>query len=446
MTSIIWFRDDLRLTDHAALLDASLDPGGVIALYVFDEQSDETRPLGGAARWWLHRSLQALQLSLSRHGVPLVLRRGAAEQVLPEVVRQTGASRVVWNRRYGPERYIDARVKSKLRAGGVDAQSFQGGLLFEPWAIATAQGSAYRVYSAFWRTCLQMPGPVRPLASPEVLSPAEIVARGDEVDAWGLVDQRWSDGFDRQWRPGEMSALSQLDMFLETRATSYPAARDMPDRSVTSGLSPYLRWGELSPRTVWWRAVDSGVDVGAFLSELGWREFAWHTLYHHGALEAQALDRRYEHFPWRSEPEAREQFTAWSKGQTGIPLVDAGMRELWRSGVMHNRVRMVAASFLTKNLLIDWREGESWFWDTLVDADRASNPFNWQWVAGCGFDAAPYFRVFNPNLQQQKFDPDGRYVDRWAPDSLLIPPLVDLAQTRLRALSAYETIRGAPQI
>lgn len=456
MTSIIWFRDDLRVADHAALLEASRDSEGVVALYVLDEASPETRPLGGAAKWWLHHSLEALRHSLEELGVPLTLRRGPAERVLPEVVREAGARRVFWNRRYGPERDIDARLKARLRAEGIDARSFVGGLLFEPWTVATGEGTAYRVYSAFWRACMREPAPSRPLPAPGALVAAPTPVLSDTLQAWGLLDARWAHTLEPHCKPGETAANDRLDDFLDERVSDYDRARDVPSLPATSGLSPHLRWGEISPRTVWWRALEAagagaahgsgtGAEVGGFLSELGWREFAWHTLFHRGALESNGLDRRYDAFPWRSGGESAAQTEAWRRGETGFGLVDAGMRELWQTGAMHNRVRMVAASFLTKNLLVDWRVDEAWFWDTLVDADRASNPFNWQWVAGCGVDAAPYFRVFNPVTQQTKFDPDGIYVGRWAPDSLLVPPAVDLAETRQRALDAYEQIRGLPR-
>ena len=452
MTSIVWFRDDLRLADHAALLEASRDVGGVVALYVLDEASAEARPLGGAARWWLHRSLETLSDALAEFGVPLVLRSGPADRVLLEVVSEVDAQGVFWNRRYGPEREIDARAKAALRADGRDARSFAGGLLFEPWQVATGEGAAYRVYSAFWRACLRGPAPASPRPAPGTIEAAATQPRSEALGDWGLIDLRWSGKLDAVWQPGEAAASERLEAFLDERVAGYAGARDVPSRAATSNLSPHLRWGEISPRTVWWRTLDAAAGasgsagVGIFLSELGWREFAWHTLFHRGALELDGLDRRFDAFAWRADTAAEAEAEAWRRGETGYPLVDAGMRELWQTGAMHNRVRMVTASFLTKNLLVDWRDGEAWFWDTLVDADRASNPFNWQWVAGCGADAAPYFRVFNPLTQQKKFDPDGSYVDRWAPDSLLVPPIADLAETRVRALAAYEQIKGVPRL
>ncbi len=449
MSTLVWFRDDLRLADHAALSDAAEDPDGIVALYVLDEVSPEARPLGGAARWWLHHSLSRLRESLAALGVPLILRRGAAAEVVPAAIAECGASRVTWNRRYGAEREIDAGLKARLRAEGTGADSFHGGLLFDPTQIRTQTGGPYRVYSAFWRACLAAPAPAAPLPTPESLRCAGVQPASDDLDDWRLLPTRpdWAGEIAERWTPGEADALVRLERFLEDRAQGYARGRDFPSEEVTSELSPSLRWGEISPRTIWHRAVASGADVGGFLSELGWREFAWHTLFRHTDLHTRPLDERYAAFPWQDadDPTAADALRAWRTGRTGFPLIDAGMRELWRSGTMHNRVRMVVASFLTKNLLIDWRIGEAWFWDTLVDADAASNPFNWQWVAGCGADAAPYFRVFNPRTQQEKFDRGGSYVDRWAPESLLHPEIVDLRETRIRALAAYDTVKNAPR-
>lgn len=447
MTTLVWFRDDLRLADHAALVAGAQDPDGVVALFVLDEESPEVRPLGGAARWWLHESLSQLQASLAARGIPLILRRGPAATVVPRVLEESGATRFTWNRRYGAERNIDAALKVRARDSGVDAHSYHGGLLFDPTQILTQTGGPYRVYSAFWRACLAAPAPAEPLPEPEHLISAPAQPASEDLADWQLQPTRpnWATEIDARWTPGEAAGLDALERFLRHRAPAYSHGRDFPAEEVTSELSPYLRWGELSPRTVWHRAIASGADVGTFLSELGWREFAWHTLFRHPDLHTRGLDVRFDAFPWSddSAPETADMLAAWQKGRTGFPLVDAGMRELWRSGTMHNRVRMVVASFLSKNLLIDWRIGEAWFWDTLVDADAASNPFNWQWVAGCGADAAPYFRIFNPRTQQEKFDRQGAYIDRWAPESLLHPEIVDLRATRIRALAAYDTARNS---
>lgn len=449
MTTLVWFRDDLRLADHPALRAALEKEGPVICLYVLDEESAGVRSLGGAARWWLHHSLEALAERLQDRGGSLVLRRGTAADVVPEVADAAGADAVFWNRRYGgAEREVDSSVKDTLRQAGIEAHSFAGSLLFEPWTITTGQGGHYKVFTPFWKACLAEPPPRAPLPEPrEVPGPASSPA-SDDLDAWGLTPTApdWAGGLREAWEPGELAARRRLRDFLEQDVDEYDRARDEPAAGTTSLLSPHLRFGEISPYTVWHEAVSSGRDVGGFLSEIGWREFAWHTLYHFPALARENLNARFDAFPWPELNEDHLRF--WQQGRTGVALVDAGMRELWETGTMHNRVRMVVASYLVKNLMIDWRHGEEWFWDTLVDADEASNPFNWQWVAGSGADAAPYFRIFNPETQAKKFDPQHQYVGRWAPeyvsgDELLPEPLVDLRASRQQALDAYEEVKGA---
>lgn len=441
MTTLVWFRDDLRLADHPALLEASRDPGGVVCAYVLDEESDGMRPLGDAARWWLHHSLVALANALGARGIPLVLRRGRAAEQIGRLATEAGASTVVWNRRYGLERLVDAELKQALRARGLEVRSFPGGVLHEPWTVATRAGTPFRVYTPFWLAIRSLPV-APPLPAPTRLVGAASQPDSEAIDALHLRSSTPDPaaGLAERWTPGEAAARTALAAFLADRLELYAVDRDRPALDGTSELSPRLRWGELSPRTVWHGALVRGAGSESYLRELGWREFAWHTLHHEPALATRNLDRRFDRFPWAA-PDPDE-LHAWREGSTGIPLVDAGMRELRRTGTMHGRVRMVAASFLTKNLLIDWRVGERWFWDALVDADPASNPFNWQWVAGCGADAAPYFRVFNPDRQAQRFDPDGAYVARWAPDSRLVQPIVDLALTRRRALAAYDRIRA----
>ncbi|WP_336630917.1 MULTISPECIES: cryptochrome/photolyase family protein [unclassified Microbacterium] len=445
--SLVWFRDDLRLSDHPALR-AAVDRGEpVIGVYVLDESSPGIRPLGGAARWWLHHSLAELGDRLREKGSALVLRRGAAADVLPALVRESGAGAVFWNRRYGgPEREVDAGLKTALRGEGVDVASFAASVLFEPWTVRTGAGTPYGVFTPFWNACRQLPAPRAPLPEPREIPGPPRSARhpeSDDLAEWALLPTTpdWAGGLRERWTPGQTAAKTQLRTFLAEDAADYDRARDEPAGGTTSQLSPRLRWGELSPHEVWHAAVSSDAPVGGFLSELGWREFAWHTLYHFPDLATKNLRSAFDAFPW---PRLRPaMLRAWQRGETGIPLVDAGMRELWTSGFMHNRVRMVTASFLVKNLLVDWRVGEQWFWDTLVDADAASNPFNWQWVAGSGADAAPYFRIFNPELQAKKFDPDGRYVAQWAPDAAERTPVVDLGETRKAALAAYEAVKRA---
>lgn len=442
--SIVWFRDDLRLADNPALR-AAIDRGEpILAVYVLDEESPGIRPLGGAARWWLHHSLASLSERLRERGGALVLRRGPAARVIPQVVADTDAGAVFWNRRYGrPERDLDAELKTALRNDGVEVASFAGSLLHEPWTVTTGAGTHFSVFTPFWRACVSLPAPRLPLPEPREIDGIRSAPASDDLDDWALLPTRpdWAEGLRETWEPGEPAARRRLRSFLDEDLGSYDRARDEPSAGATSLLSPRLRWGEISPFTVWHEAV-SADGAGGFLSELGWREFAWHTLFHFPDLATKNLRPEFDAFPWpRLKP---SHLDAWQRGETGVPLVDAGMRELWRTGYMHNRVRMVTASFLVKNLLIDWHRGEEWFWDTLVDADGANNPFNWQWVAGSGADAAPYFRIFNPELQAKKFDPNRLYISQWASDAPA-EPIVDLGETRKAALAAYDVVKRAPR-
>jgi len=438
--TIVWLRDDLRLADNPALVAAAERGEPVVLVYVLEEGSG-IRPLGSASRWWLHGSLEALQ-----RDVAVVLRRGAAEDVIPSLVAETGAGAVLWNRRYGGSREIDARLKARLKDDGLDVRSFHANLLVEPWTLTTGQGGPYRVFTPFWKAARELP--VRdPLPVPAI----EFAdARTDALADWNLLPTRpdWAAGLRVAWTPGERGAHDQLEAFVDERLADYHR-RDEPAVEATSHLSPHLRFGELSPFQVWDRLhgqMDAAArkNVAKFLSELGWREFNHSILFHTPDLATQNYRPAFDAFPW-DDPDPGE-LAAWREGRTGIPLVDAGMRELWRTGYMHNRIRMVTTSFLVKNLLVDWRVGEQWFWDTLVDADEANNPGNWQWVAGSGADAAPYFRVFNPELQREKFDPAGRYVATWVPEfgtDDYPQPIVDLAQTRKDALAAYEHVKAA---
>jgi deoxyribodipyrimidine photo-lyase len=474
---IVWFRDDLRLSDHPALNAAISTGARVVCLYVFDDISDGPRPLGGAARWWLAQSLRALQASLGAIGASLLLRRGRAAEIIAGLARECGASAVFWNEiAQAPHRMVADQVAAALQEIGVAAQRFPGDLLAEPASIRNQQGRGLRVFTPFWRRLLARGDPPKPLPAPGALCPVADLA-SDTIESWHLEPEHpdWAAGLRATWRPGERSAQARLKAFLEGDVAGYAGDRDRPDRNATSGLSPHLRFGEISPRQVWHAArfaaaerpaLSGGIDK--FLSELGWREFCRHLLFDVPDLATRNLQPSFDGFGWKQDAAA---LTAWQRGQTGYPLVDAGMRELWHTGVMHNRVRMVAASFLVKHLLIDWREGERWFWDTLVDADAGSNPANWQWVAGCGADAAPYFRVFNPVLQGEKFDPDGAYVRRWVPELAALPaglihqpwsatplelrgagvvlgetyppPIVDHKVGRARALAAYAKLRSA---
>lgn len=467
MKTLLWLRDDLRLQDNPALI-AACAAGEVAVVYLLDEESEGVRPLGGAARWWLHYSLESIAAALAELGGSLILRRGKAADIVPDLARQTGAEAVFWNRRYGgAERAIDAALKAELRAAGRQVQSFQANLLFEPWTIQTGAGEHYKVFTPFWRACQESAELRPPLAGPAAICGIE--AASEDLADWQLLprEPNWATGLAAEWSPGELGAQNRLADFLDRHAAGYAAGRDAPAVPATSRLSPHLRFGELSPFQIWSALRQSpGIaaeDERVFRSELGWREFCWHLLYHHPDLASQNYRKDFDAFAW--QPASRAELRAWQSGATGYPLVDAGMRQLWQTGWMHNRVRMVVASFLVKNLLIDWREGEQWFWDTLVDADQASNPANWQWVAGSGADAAPYFRVFNPVTQSKKFDADGRYLRRFVPELAGLSgktvhepwkvqpaldeapvdypePLVDLGISRQRALDAYAQLRA----
>jgi deoxyribodipyrimidine photo-lyase len=468
-TSIVWFRDDLRVADHPALR-AAMASGPTVALYVLDEESPGIRAVGGAARWWLHRALEALHDELDHLNIPLVLRRGAAAAVVPAVAAEAEAGSVYWNRRYGGgERRADSAVKTLLRASGRQAESLQASLLHEPWELTNRQGGAYKVFTPFWkelsshdfRHAMPVPGAQRQ-APPAI-------PRGDRLEQWALLpgDPDWSKPLAEAWTPGSQAGHELLDAFAADALQDYAEERDRPALQATSRLSPYLRWGHVSPFEVWHaigrRRREAPGGSASFASELGWREFAWHQLYHHPDLATVNLRREFDAYPWWSpsamnggadddgdasvSSDARLAIKGllerWQRGQTGFPLVDAGQRELWATGWMHNRVRMVSASLLVKNLGVDWRIGEQWFWDTLVDADPASNPFNWQWVAGSGADASPFFRIFNPVTQAKTHDPDADYVRRWVPEfgtAEYPDPCIDLAETRQAALDGYRSL------
>jgi len=476
---IVWFRDDLRLSDHPALHAASKTGAPVICLYVLDDASrvPPARPLGGAARWWLAQSLKALQTALRSAGTTLVLRRGPAPKIIGDLARETRASAVLWNEiAQAPHRAIADEVAERLEGMGVGAQRFGGDLLAAPSDIRTKEGRGLRVFTPFWRRVQSLGDPPAPLPAPKSLPQIEGID-SELLESWRLEPRHpdWAGGLRETWTPGEAAAQARLRSFLGDGVKGYARDRDRPDRGGTSALSPHLRFGEISPRQVWHAARFAAAerpalsgDIDKFLSELGWREFCRHLLFDTPDLAERNLQFAFDAFPWTQDEEA---LTAWQRGQTGYPIVDAGMRELWHTGVMHNRVRMVAASFLVKHLLIDWRVGERWFWDTLVDADAGSNPANWQWVAGSGADAAPYFRVFNPVLQGEKFDPEGTYVRRWVPELARLPaplihrpwsatplelasagvelgrlypePIIDHKKGRERALAAYARLRGA---
>lgn len=455
MTTVVWFRNDLRLTDNPALTEAAAS-GAVVPLYVWSPEDEGDWPLGAASRWWLHHSLVALDKSLRELGSRLVIRRGRATEVLPSVLREVGASALRFSRRYEPAaREVEASVVAAVRRLGVLASANASSLLHEPWEIATADGKPYQLFTPFWKACLSASEPNPPIAGPASLQAPAAWPTSLAIDDLGLLPRvDWAEGLREAWEPGEAGARKLLDRFARGAVDRYASDRNRPDVAGTSRLSPHLHFGEISIREVWHACKRSAV----YASELGWREFAHHLLWHFPHTPTEPLREQFRGFPWADDSEA---FSRWTKGLTGYPFVDAGMRELWRTGWMHNRTRMVVASFMVKDLLIPWQQGTRWFWDTLVDADLANNTLGWQWTAGCGADAAPYFRIFNPVGQGKKFDPVGSYVRRWVPELAAMPaenihepwlaldslatgypvPMVDHGAARQRALAAFEGLR-----
>ena len=474
-TSIVWFRLDLRIEDNPALTAAAAR-GAVVPVFIWAPDEESPWPPGGASRWWLHQSLKALAKSLGDLGSDLVIRRGPTLAALKALAEETGAASVFWNRRYEPGLIArDQTIKEALRAGGMHAESFNSALLHEPWTIRNQSGQPFQVFTPFWKRCLVEPEPAEPLPAPGQLVRPQHPIPSVALDALQLEPTiPWANGFRDAWNPGESGAVEQLSQFLRGSVSNYAVDRDRPDLAGTSRLSPHLHYGEIGPRQIWHalrkhRKANKNPDAtwrhSRFLTEIGWREFSHHLLHHFPHTPTQPLRAEFSAFPWRSAP---TRLLAWQKGHTGYPIVDAGMRQLWAIGWMHNRVRMIVASFLVKDLLIGWTAGARWFWDTLVDADLAQNTLGWQWTAGCGADAAPYFRVFNPILQGEKFDPNGQYVRRWCPEVSNLPnewlhqpfnapadvlscagvklgrdyplPIVDHATARRVALKALETV------
>jgi len=473
-TAIVWFRRDLRTCDNPALLAATEQYEHVLPVFIWAPREEEPWPPGAAQRWWLHQSLERLADALYEDGSRLILRAGPSLETLRELAEESGAEAVFWNRLYDPvSRERDSGVKAALRDEGLEVRSSNGALLFEPWTVETSDGSPYRVFTPFWKACRAGSSPKEPSGRPDNLRPMSSWPESLPLDALELMPHiHWYEGMAETWNPGEAGASRCLDAFLDEALTDYAKRRDYPGLEGVSRMSPYLHFGEISPHSVW-HAVASrsagGSEKGseAYLRELGWREFAHHVLFHFPHTTEEPMNERFADFPWnRGDGDALEN---WQRGRTGIPIVDAGMRQLWQTGWMHNRIRMVVASFLVKNLQRHWHDGAEWFWDTLVDADLANNTMGWQWSAGCGADAAPYFRIFNPVLQGEKFDPDGGYVRQFVPELADVPPrflhkpwempegertkigfrlgkdypepIVDLAASRKRALEAYEAVK-----
>lgn len=419
--TVVWLRNDLRIADNPALYHAAAQ-GEVIPVYIVDTSSKK-RPIGGAVQWWLHHSLCSLQKSLKAIGADLVLKKGNPKNILLDIAKKHQISQVYWNRRYSFEDIEqDKEIKTALKENDIGCESFNGSLLYEPWEIQTQKGEFFKVFTPFWKKCLtQKPREVLP--EPKKISYYS-GCKGENLTNLELLPHspNWAQGIEKYWTPGENQAYQKLDEFCSNALNSYNEDRNFPAIKGTSELSPYLRFGEISPHIIWERlqillnSLVSHTNINSaecFLSELGWREFSYHLLYHCPELPTQPFREAFSHFSWQEDAAALKK---WQKGRTGIPIVDAGMRQLWETGYMHNRVRMIVASFLTKHLLLEWQKGEAWFWDTLVDADVANNAASWQWVAGCGADAAPYFRIFNPVLQSERYDPEGEYIKRWIPE------------------------------
>lgn len=418
---ILWFRKDLRLIDNAALVCAAESGRPVIPVYILEPTETGNGPLGAAQAWWLHHSLEALDVSLRRIGSRLILRQGPADAVLGALVAETDADRVFWNRRYDPNGIaVDVALKEELTLSGLTVRSFAGQLLHEPTRLKTGSGGPYRVYTPFWRALEASGEPPEPVPAPSRLEAPAQWPQSERLENWALrpTAPNWAAEFSDVWTPGEAGAEAKLAAFIERGIVGYKSRRDFPALPHTSSLSPHLALGEISPASVWHATRGLGdrveaEDVIHFRKELAWRDFSYHLLFHFPQLASKNWNDRFDAFPWQDAPDLLER---WQRGQTGYPIVDAGMRQLWRHGVMHNRVRMIVASFLIKDLMIDWRLGERWFRDTLVDADPASNAASWQWVAGSGADAAPFFRIFNPISQGEKFDVNGEYIRRFVPE------------------------------
>lgn len=464
--SIHWFRQDLRLSDNPAL-SAAAESGTVLPIYILDDQNCGDFALGAASQSWLHHSLHSLNKSL---GGKLSIYRGNPIDILRCIATRFSVKSVCWNRCYEPWRIIrDTKIKEQLKHLGIEVKSTNGSLLWEPWTIKQNNGSPYKVFTPFYRKgCLQSNTPRTPLTTPLKIEYIDDKENSFKVDQLNLLPKiQWNKKFEQHWEMGEEHADVRLNQFIKEGLSAYKNGRNFPAKPYVSRLSPYLHFGEISPNQIWSAIRSQGNDknIDHFCSELGWREFSYYLLYHNQDLPTVNLQKKFDAYPWEDN-DAR--LNAWKKGQTGIPMVDAGMRELWQTGYMHNRTRMIVGSFLVKNLNLHWHHGERWFWDTLVDADLANNSASWQWVAGCGADPAPYFRIFNPISQGQKFDPDGHYIRRFVPELSELPneylfspwkapnsvleksgvtlgetypkPIVDLTLSRNSALAAFESL------
>ena len=473
--TIVWFRNDLRMTDQPALHAAAERGEPVLCIFIL-ETDNGLRPLGAASRWWLHHSLERLGADLAKAGAALTLYAGAAADIVPAVVGTTGASALYFTRRYGgSSTALDKAIEAAVASETCVVETFNGRLLHEPWDVKTKAGGNYGVYTPYWKAAMALGAPTTPLPRPRKLRAALPAGpKAVALEDLGLLPTKpnWAAGWDDNWTPGEAGAAKRLAAFLREGLADYPAERDRLASWGTSRLSPHLRFGEISPRQIHAaveaaRATVPNEAVGKYLAEIGWREFDYQVLHYHPDVAAKNLNAKFDRLPWADVPKA--QLVAWKKGRTGFPVVDAGMRELWTTGYMQNRVRMITASFLIKDLLCDWRVGEQWFWDCLCDADPANNTMNWQWVAGTGADASPFFRIFNPVSQGERYDPDGEYIRRhvpelaklkgkaihapWLADETVLRdagvelgrtyprPILDHGESRQRALEAYRKVK-----
>ena len=463
--AIHWFRQDLRLSDNPALINAATHES-VLPIYILDDYNAGRHRMGGASRWWLHHSLKALSLSISNN---LSVYIGNAETILNDIIKRFDVDAVYWNRCYEPWRmHRDTKIKEHLKKMGIKAHSYNGSLLWEPWDNKKEDGTPYKVFTPFYRrACFNAKERMTTLAKPDkinfVYDPSHT-----GIDSLNLLSTiSWGKKLEPHWEIGEVGAHKKFEAFIDEGIPFYKYGRNFPAKSYVSRLSPYLHHGEISPNQLWHtiRSIGDDQHIEHFCSELGWREFSYYLLYHNPELPYKNQQSKFDGFPWI---ENKDHLRAWQYGQTGIPIIDAGMRELWHTGYMHNRVRMIVGSFLVKNLRLHWHHGERWFWETLVDADLANNSASWQWIAGCGADPAPYFRIFNPVIQGQKFDPEGEYVRQFIPEIARIPnqyifniweapeiilqeagielgltypnPIVDLKQSRQFALDAFKTL------
>ncbi|NQZ13618.1 MAG: deoxyribodipyrimidine photo-lyase [Alphaproteobacteria bacterium] len=471
-TVIVWFRQDLRLSDNPALHYAHQTGANIVPVFILDDDNAQEWKRGGASRVWLHHALKSLSASLSNN---LVVKSGSPEDILKNLAQTHKATTIFWNRCYEPWRIKrDTHLKTALEETGINTKRYNGCLLWEPWAIKKKDGTPYKVFTPFYKKgCLNAEQPRAPLPAPNDINFANNLS-GHNVEALNLLPEKtWATDVIQHWDISEAGAKKRLYDFLSDGLHNYKEGRNHPSQNNVSRLSPYLHFGMISPNECWYAALEKGSienwekDRDHFLSELGWREFSYHLLFHFPHITWDNLNPKFNNFPWSDEPS--DELKRWQKGLTGYPIVDAGMRELWQTGYMHNRVRMIVGSFLVKNMMTHWHQGEQWFWDTLFDADLANNSASWQWIAGCGADAAPYFRIFNPILQSQKFDPDGEYIKKYVPElkdldakhihapwdapPLILAeagitlgkeypePMMDHSKARDRALEAFQTTK-----